>query len=331
MKIGTKLAHLMNYNQLTYEKRVEIYALLKAELSQTQIANLIGVSKSTVSREIKRNTGLKGYRPKQANRRTLERRQNADKHLRLTDEVKKDVEKLLKQDWSPEQISGRLKKENRPSVSHETIYQFIIDDQKGGGELYKHLRLGRKKRRKRIKTNDRRGQIPNRVSIDERPAVVDNKERVGDWEIDTVMGKNHKGALVTAVERKTMFSCMQHVPKKEATLVANALIEMLLPFKELVHTITADNGKEFSQHENIAAALNAQFYFAHPYSSWERGLNENTNGLIRQYFPKKTSLVHVDKEYVIEVQKKLNNRPRKTINFDTPYQLFFNSLVALGT
>ena len=331
MKIGTKLAHSMNYKQLIYEQRVEIYALLKADLNQAKIAKIVGVSKSTISREIKRNTGLKGYRPKQANEHALERRKNTDKHVRFNDAIKETVKKHLEQDWSPEQISGWLKKNNKPSVSHETIYQFIIDNQKSGGMLYTHLRLGRKKRRKRIKSNGRRGQIPNRVSIDERPTIVDNKERVGDWEIDTVIGKNHKGAFVTAVERKTKYSCIRHVPKKEAALVTEALIAMLAPFKELVFTITADNGKEFSEHEKIAAALNAQFYFAHPYSSWERGLNENTNGLIRQYYPKKTSLISIDKQELVTVQNKLNNRPRKTLNFDTPHQLFTNSLVALGT
>ena len=243
MKIGTKLAHLMNYKQLSYEQRFEIYALLKAGLNQTKIAKIVGVSKSTISREMKRNTGLKAYRPKQANERALDRRKNADKHVRFNDDIKKVVKKHLEQDWSPEQISGRLKKNGKPSVSHETIYQFIIDDQKNGGELYKHLRQKRKKRRKRIKNGDHRGQIPNRVSIDERPAIVDSKERVGDWEIDTVIGKNHKGAFVTAVERKTKYSCIRHVPRKEAALVAEALIEMLSPFKELVFTITGDNGK----------------------------------------------------------------------------------------
>ena len=331
MKIRTKLAHFMKYKQLTYEQRVEIYALLKAGLNQAKIAKLIGVSKSTVSREIKRNTGLKGYRPKQANQRALERRQNADKHVRFTDEVKTDVKKYLEQDWSPEQISGWLKKNNKPSVSHETIYQFIIDDQKTGGELYKHLRLGRKKRRKRIKSNDRRGQIPNRVSIDDRPALVDNKERVGDWEIDTIIGKNHKGAIVTAVERKTKFSCLRRVPQKEASLVTSALIDMLKPYKDLVHTLTGDNGKEFSEHEKIAKAIQTKFYFAHPYSPWERGLNENTNGLIRQYFPKKTCLINVSDEDVSIAQEKLNERPRKSLHFDTPKKLFLNSFVALGT
>ncbi|MCK5740174.1 IS30 family transposase [bacterium] len=321
----------MNYKQITYEQRHEIYALLKAGLNQTKIAKIVRVSKSTISREIKRNTGLKGYRPKQANARTLERRKNADKHVRFNDEIKKVVIKHLKQDWSPEQISGRLKRINKPSVSHETIYQFVIDDQQNGGELYKHLRLGRRKRRKRIKGGDHRGQIPNRVSIDERPAIVDNKERVGDWELDTIIGKNHKGAIVTAVERKTKFSCMKSVPKKEAALVTKALIEILEPYKDLVYTLTGDNGKEFSGHQAIAQALQANFYFAHPYSSWERGLNENTNGLIRQYFPKKTSFVNITDQQIESVQEKLNTRPRKTVDFETPQQLFFNSLVALET
>ena len=321
----------MNYKQLTYEQRVEIHALLKAEQTQTQIAEIIGVSKSTVCRELKRNTGLKGYRPKQANQQALYRRRRAEKHIRFTDEVKEDVIKYLKQDWSPEQISGRLKVLNKATVSHETIYQFVINDQINGGELYKHLRLGRKKRRKRIKTNDRRGQIPNRISIDKRPAVVDNKELIGDWEVDTIIGQNHKGALVTAVERKLKFTCISHVRKREADLVTRALIHMLKPYQAFVHTLTGDNGKEFSEHQKISGTLNAQFYFAHPYSSWERGLNENTNGLIRQYFPKKSSLVSVNKEQIIDVQNKLNNRPRKSLNFLTPTELFLNSSVALGT
>ena len=321
----------MNYKQLIYEQRIAIYILLTTGLNQAKISELIGVSKSTVSREIKRNTGLKGYRPIQAHQRALERRQNAEKHIRFTDEIKTNVTKHIEQEWSPEQICGRLKKENKPSVSHETIYQFIIDDQKNGGELHKRLRLGRKKRRKRIKKQDGRGQIPNRVSIDERPAIVDAKERVGDWELDTIIGKNHKGAIVTAVERNTKFSCMRHVRKKEASLVAKALIDMLKPYENFVHTLTADNGKEFSEHVKVADALKAKFYFAHPYSSWERGLNENTNGLIRQYFPKKTCLLNVSDDYVSIVQDKLNDRPRKTLNFETPNHLFLNSVVALET
>ena len=321
----------MKYKQLTFEQRIEIYALLKAGYNQTQIAEFIGVSKTTICREIKRNTGLKGYRPKQANQQTLDRKHNAKKHIRFTNEVQNEVIKYLNQDWSPEQISGWLKANNQLAVSHETIYQFIIRQQKNGGDLYTHLRQNRKKRRKRIKTKDRRGQIPDRVSIDQRPAIVDNKERIGDWEIDTVIGKNHKGALVTAVERKTKFTCISHVPKREAALVSKALVRMLMPYKKMVHTITSDNGKEFAKHQKIAKALNAQFYFAHPYCSWERGLNENTNGLVRQYFPKKSSLVDVNKEQIVEVQNKLNNRPRKSLNFQKPATIFLKSSVALIT
>ena len=321
----------MKYKQISYEQRYQIYILLKVGLSQAKIAKLIGTSRSAICREIKRNTGKKGYRPNQAHQRAISRRQNADKHIRFTDDIKHDVTELLEQEWSPEQISEWLKANKEQYVSHETIYQFIITDQKNGGELYKHLRQGRKKRRKRIKTKDRRGQIPNRKSIDQRPEIVDKKERVGDWEIDTIIGKNHKGALITAVERKTKFTCISHVPRKEAGLVSKALIEMLNPYKKMVHTLTSDNGKEFSEHQKIAEELQTEFYFAHPYSSWERGLNENTNGLIRQYFPKKTSLENVDIKIVKKTQDKLNNRPRKLLNYQKPKHLFLNSLVALGT
>ena len=331
MKLEPKLAHLMKYKQITYEQRFQLHVLLKADFSQAKIAKLIGTSRSAICREIKRNIGLKGYRPNQAHHRTINRRQIADKHIRFTDDIKKNVTELLELDWSPEQISEWLKINNKPYVSHETIYQFIIADQKNGGKLYKHLRQGHKKRRKRIKTKDRRGQIPNRISIDQRPAIVDKKERVGDWEIDTIIGKNHKGALVTAVERKTKFTCISHVHKKEAGLVSKALIEMLNPYKSLVHTLTSDNGKEFADHQKIAEALETEFYFAHPYSSWERGLNENTNGLIRQYFPKKTCLENIDIKIVKETQDKLNNRPRKLLNYQKPVHLFLNSHVALVT
>jgi len=321
----------MSYHHLVYENRVEIYALHKAGHNQTAIATLIGVSRSTISREMRRNTGLKGYRPQQAHQRALARKRQAAKHIRFTKAIQAIVTTYLKQDWSPEQISGWLKKNNVPSVSPETIYQFVIADQKAGGDLYKHLRHGHKKRRKRLKSRDRRGQIPRRVSIDQRPPLVDEKTRVGDWELDTIVGKNHKGAIVTAVERKTKFTCMRLVPTREANVVADAIIDMLKPFIRLIFTLTSDNGKEFSEHEKIAKQLHAQFFFAHPYCSWERGLNENTNGLIRQYFPKKTEFLQLKNEKITEVQDKLNNRPRKTLYFEKPNVLFTNSLVALGT
>lgn len=305
--------------------------MLKAGHSQTEIAQLIGVDKSTISRELKRNSGKKGYRFSQANRFAMSRRHTSAKRVRFTEELKAEVLRLLKLDWSPEQISGRLKAEGKDWVSHERIYQFIYNDKAQGGDTYKYLRRQRPRRRKRCKKSDKRGQIPNRVSIDLRDAVVDKKSRVGDWEIDTIIGKNHQGVLLTAVERKTKFTCIAQLPNREAESVAKTLIHMLMPYKKLVHTITADNGKEFSKHETIAKDLKTNFFFAHPYCAWERAINENTNGLIRQYFPKKSSLNDVEKKFVLEVQNKLNHRPRKLLNFKTPFEVFNNSFVALGT
>ena len=205
------------------------------------------------------------------------------------------------------------------------IYQHIWADKRNGGTLFKHLRCSHKKRRKRYGSKYRRGIIKNRVSIDERPAIVDQKKRIGDWEIDTIIGKNHKGALVTAVERKTQFTCIEHVFNKSADMVTRALVKMLSPFKDRVLTITCDNGKEFAFHEHIAALLDADVYFAHPYQAWERGLNENINGLIRQYFPKNFDFRIIKKNDTSFVEKRLNQRPRKSLEFDSPFDRFFNS------
>jgi IS30 family transposase len=189
----------MVYQQLTYEKRNELKAYLKLGLKLVYIAYLIGVHKSTISRELKRNSGLRGYRPQQAQQQANSRKKNSRKKIRFTQAVKQRVEFYIKQDWSPEQISGYLASAEDIPISHETIYQHIWTDKRNGGSLYKHLRWSHKKRRKRYGNRDRRGQIKDRVSIDERPQVVDNKARIGDWEVDTIIGKNHQGALVTAV------------------------------------------------------------------------------------------------------------------------------------
>lgn len=321
----------MGYCQLTSEQRTEIKAYLKIGLNQTQIARLVGVHKSTISRELKRNTGQRGYRPKQAQQKTDTRRQQAAKRIRFTDHVKQRVLYYLRQDWSPEQISNYLSINESIEISHETIYQFVWADKQAGGDLFKHLRWSQKKRKKRYGKNDRRGQIKDRISIDERPSIVDRKERIGDWEIDTIIGANHQGALVTAVERKSNFSCLSFVEKKEAELVANAIVEMLSPFKYRVLTITIDNGKEFALHKSFAQQLDADVYFAHPYCSWERGLNEQVNGLIRQYFPKKSSFKNISKDETSFVENRLNHRPRKKLNFEKPMTIFNNSSVALGT
>lgn len=204
------------------------------------------------------------------------------------------METLLEMDYSPEQIAGLFRRTGVYSISHEWIYQYVLADKKAGGTLWKHLRWSDKKRRKRYGKQDRRGTIPDRVCIDQRPKVVERKNRIGDWEIDTVTGKRHKGILIVAVERKSKHAVIEWSPYKKADLVSNAIIKMLKPYRDHVKTITVDNGKEFSFHQQIARALNANVYFAHPYSDWERGLNENTIGLIRQYFPKNMSFQSVD-------------------------------------
>jgi IS30 family transposase len=321
----------MGYKQLSFEQRVQIKAYLNLGLKQTKIAELIGAHKSTITREIKRNTGFRGYRPKQAQELANTRRKNAPKNVRFIDTVKERVIFYLKQDWSPEQISGYLATKEDVHISHETIYQFIWADKKAGGDLWRHLRHSHKKRKKRYGKNDHRGQIKDRVSIDERPEVVNNKERIGDWEIDTIIGKNHQGVLVSAVERKSQFTCIRRILYKKADLVTEAIIHKLSSFKEKVFTMTVDNGKEFTLHQQIASDLGAHVYFAHPYCSWERGLNENTNGLIRQYFPKNYDFCLITEQDILFVENRLNNRPRKSLNFQTPNEIFFNSSVALGT
>lgn len=282
-------------------------------------------------REIYRNHGEKGYKPEEAQKKTNVRKRTAYKHSRFTNDVKERVEALLRFDLSPEQISGRLAKEQQIYISHERIYQHVWSDKLSGGDLYTHLRHGSKKRRKRYGKYDHRGTIPDRTTIEKRPEIVDRKERIGDWEVDTVIGKNHKGALVTAVERKTMFTCIRKVPHKKADIVAKALIEMLSPYQDSTHTITVDNGLEFASHKEIAKHLETDVYFTHPYRSWERGLNENTNGLIRQYFPKKTSFDTIKERDIKFVEQRLNMRPRKLLSFKTPLESFLNIKVALGT
>ena len=321
----------MSYKQLTLEQRYEIKAYMQAGFKFSEITKHLGLHRSTIYREISRNRGLRGYRPHQADQKAIERKRNASKHIRFTTELQDRVTELLKDDFSPEQVSGHLSKHDNIQISHETIYQFIWLEKASGGTLYKHLRCSSKKKRKRYGGRDRRGQIPDRVSIEERPKIVEAKERIGDWEVDTVIGKNHHGVLVTAVERKTKFTRIRKVNKKSAQEVTDALVKMLLPFKEQIRTITVDNGKEFAQHKKIADALDTSIYFAHPYCSWERGLNENTNGLIRQYFPKKCSFKNIHEQQTIFAENRLNNRPRKSLQFNTPKFLFETNFVALET
>jgi transposase, IS30 family len=322
---------MRTYKQLTYEQRCQIEALKKSGISQQAIAALITVSQSSVSRELSRNSGLRGYRHHQAHQKMITRRQATARPHKMTAQLMDEIDDKLFLKWSPEQISGWLLVEQDICISHEIIYQYVWADKATGGYLYKHLRRRARKYKSRGSNGKTRsGQIKNRISIDERPMVVDEKSRVGDWEIDTVIGKNHSGALVTIVERVTMFTVSMRVKSKRAKEVMAATLALLMPFKGLVHTITSDNGKEFAYHEQIAASLECDFYFAHPYHSWERGLNENTNGLLRQYFPKCTDFKIVSAVVVKQSLDELNNRPRKTLAFKTPAVLMQHELAALA-
>ena len=313
----------MSYTQLTREERYQISALKAVGQSKTEIAKVLGRHKSTIGREMTRNCGLRGYRPKQADSLAANRRQEKSTR-RISDYSWLRVKQLLHEYWSPEQISHWLHQEENIHVSPEWIYQYVLRDKQDGGDLYKYLRC-QKQRKKRYGKPDSRGQIKGRVSIDERPKVVNERSRIGDWEADTVIGKQGGNVLVTLVERKTRWSTIGKAPNRTAAEVRAVIVKRLLPLSEHVHTLTYDNGKEFALHQDIDKELQSDGYFAHPYHSWERGLNENTNGLIRQFFPKGKDLSEVTDEEIQTVMDKLNNRPRKCLEFKTPNQVFFGT------
>jgi IS30 family transposase len=312
----------MKYTQLTLEKRYHISALKKLGYSQKNIALELDVHPATISRELKRNTFNGKYQPISAQIEYVSRQKKKNKHKAVTKVIEKYIRKKLKLDWSPEQISGRMKIDIKQSIHHETIYQFIYRNKANGGRLYRHLRHRNKKYHCRTKKYQQRGTIVDRIMINKRPKIVEQKNRIGDFEVDTIIGKNHKEALVTVVDKKSKFSLIRKVNSKQASEVSEALIEMLTPIKPILFTITSDNGKEFAYHKDISLALNVDFYFANPYHSWERGLNEHTNGLIRQYIPKKSEFTNISKEEIVTIQNLLNNRPRKSLKYKTPLEVF---------
>ena len=310
---------MKKYQQLILEQRYQISVLLKLGFNKSAIAGELGVDKSTIGRELRRNLSRRGYRAKFAEQQAIKRRSGKVKP-RISEETWIAVEAQTKEQWSPEQIGGRLALAGKAKVSHEWIYQRIYRDKQNGGTLYLNLRC-RRKRRKRYGKYDKRGTLVNQISIEERPPIVEQKSRLGDWELDTVIGKGHRQAIVSMTERKSKLLKLKKVSRKTGKLVKQAICQKLAGLT--VHTLTSDNGREFSEHEKIARALKASFYFCHPYSSWERGLNENTNGLIRQYFPKQTELAKMTDEQISQVEAKLNDRPRKTLGYQTPNEVYF--------
>ncbi len=303
-------------------QRYKIEAYLQINLKRAQIAKEMGLPKKTVNEEIKRNsnpqTGI--YNAEEAHHFYLNRMQKKKKAVRFTDEIKEQVIALLKEDYSPEQIAATL-----GTISHETIYKFVWEDKKKGGKLHKHLRNQGKRYQKRgsSKSNE---AISDRKSIDLRPEIVDKRIRVGDYEVDLVLGANHKGAILTFNDRATGYTLLGHLPCKGAIYTKKMIAKLITENQLTIHTITSDNGKEFSKHKELSEEFNLDYYFAHPYHSWERGSNENYNRLLRQYFQKGADLRFVSQEELKRVEEKLNNRPRKRFGYMSPKEVYLQAI-----
>ena len=313
------------YKQLTSEQRYTISVLLQNRTKQKEIAKAINVSPSTVSREIRRNSGVRGrynWETAQANAVQTKRRKPGN-HSINKDVMEEAKHLLVTEQWSPEQISGVLAKDGK-YISHETIYRMIRKDKAEGGTLYKHCRHKLKRRARPV--GGRRISIPNRTSISERPAEVDGK-RFGDFEMDTIVGRGNHGVIVTLIERSTSMLFMRKLKKgKNAKELARTVIHLLSPFKEHVKSITTDNGTEFACHEMIGKSLGVTIYFADPYASWQKGAIENANGLIRQYVPKTETFEHVSHQQITKYSKRINIRPRKKLEFKTPHECFYEQI-----
>ena len=309
---------------LTKEQRYQIKAYLNCGKSKDFIAKSLKVDKTTVYREIKRNSKKQGsYNPDFAQELYNERKERFANNRTFTPSIENYVRtQIVEEQWSPEQIVGYCKLHNISMVSHERIYAYIREDKKQGGNLYTHLRHQLKHRKRPV--SGKHNTIKDRVSIDLRDDIINNKLRFGDWEIDLIIGKDRKGAIVTIVERTTAFFLMEKLPfGKNAEQLAKIVIQMLLPYKAFVHSITSDNGTEFASHKKISRKLLTAFFFAHPYSSWERGLSEYTNKLVRQYIPKKSIFEDYDNQQIKEIQYKINRRPRKNLNYENPKNIFY--------
>lgn len=309
----------MNYHQLTTDERYTIAALRAQRKSQAAIARELGRHPSTISRELKRNASNDGgYRAEKAVDRTSRVRRESRRKWYFHDTQLQMITALLRLDWSPEQIALWLKKNKVFTISHSTIYRYVWYDYFFHGSLYKHLRQSSKKRRKRYRSKDSRGILPNKAHISERPKSAENKSRLGHFEIDTVHGASDQHSIVTLVDRKSKFTIIGKIKNRSTAELNKKLIQLIKKQVKQVKTITADNGTEFHQYKKVEKETGATFYFANPYHSWERGLNENTNGLIRQYLPKGKSMKQITQKECDKIALKLNRRPRKCLNMETP-------------
>lgn len=314
---------MKTYKQLTENQRYQIETYFKLGKSRTFIANELKVHPSTISRELRRNKSIQGkYAASRAQMFTNIRKERYVNYRTFSSNEKRVIDRFISEEqWSPKQIVGYCKENNIPMVSHETIYHYVRTNKANGGDLYKHMRHKLKHRKRPV---GRHMPIKDRISIDQRPAIINDKQRFGDWEIDTIVGANGKQAILTIVERTTGFFMMKNLPQgRNSKELSKELVEMLLPYKNSILSITSDNGCEFADHKTISEKLETDFYFAHPYHSWERGLNEYTNKLIRQYIPKKTSFSLFTDQQIADIQYKINRRPREKLNFNNPKNLFY--------
>ena len=322
---------------LTKQQRYTISSMLQQGFTQSAIGKTIGKDKSVISREIRRNADMRNgeYRHTLAHSKAMNRQSQKPKKIYFTQEVRSNVDRLIREDYSPEQVVGTLKRENLAYVSHERIYQYVWEDKKKKGDLHLHLRHQGRKYAKRGSKKDNRGIIRGRVDIEKRPNIVEKRERFGDLEVDLIIGKNHNQAMLTINDRASGMLKIRKIPCKESRIVSKAIVEELQDWLPYIKTITADNGKEFADHKYVSEQLGIDYYFAKPYHSWQRGSNENLNGLVRQYFKKSSDFTKVTDNQVKEVEEKLNQRPRKRFDFENPIfvmnKLLFNNQVAFMT
>jgi IS30 family transposase len=308
----------MGYRRVTREDRLRIKDGLDAGLTNAEIADKLGFHRSTISREIRRNKGGRGYRPKQAHRLASEREASKHGPYKMNPVIMTQITERLEMKWSPEQISNRLRLEGEESVSAETIYKFIDGDRSQGGELWRHLRRSSRTRKRRFPCEDRRGKIQNARPISERPKGANSRRSVGHWERDLMVGKNHKSAVLVVTDRKSRFNKLRKLDGKHAKKVTRETAKALkgLPIK----TMSNDRGQEFSDHQNYEKKSKVKVYFCDPYSSYQRGTNENRIGAIRQYLPKKTDLTNLTNKDLEKIEFQINNRPMKCLDWMTPVE-----------
>ena len=315
----------MTYRQITFAERYTLGLLRRQGLTPAAIARVLGRHRSTILREVRRNqTPRDGtYRPQLADWYARGRRSRSRRNRQFTPADWTRVQALVRKDWSPEQVAGWLRRQRRLRISHETIYRYIWADKRAGGTLYLHLRGARKQRRKRYGRYDSRGRLAGKRPITTRPAAADTRTQVGHWEIDTVLGAGQAGPCVLSlVERKTGYLVLGQLAARTTTTVTRRTTQLIRRQPRPVRTITADNGTEFHDYATIERATGTRFYFATPHHSWERGTNENTNGLLRQYLPKRHSMAHLTQQDCNAIARKLNRRPRKRLGFRTPEECY---------